>query len=197
MDHLASKALKKIPSDGPVAAIRSHSLISQLAFAAYGSMIGGSETSDEDNRPSDIICPLKACHLEDEDDCTAGSLASSEERSSGSNDLDGDTASVVSVDQVALNPEQCRKQAQEFALLKWTYLIVTFVVMLADGLQGKHVWSCTDDVEAFRLANLLTHHGCRNASIRTVRKLRLLGSVSVLSWLPDGRLNVPSHWTNH
>ena len=141
MDHLASKALKKIPSEGPVAAIRQHSLISQLAFAAYGSMIGGGETSDEDNRPSDIICPLKACHLEDEDDCTAGSLASSEERSTVSNDLDGDTASLVSVEQAALDPEHYRKQANEFALLKWTYLIVTFVVMLADGLQGEYGWS--------------------------------------------------------
>ena len=138
MDHLASKVLKKIPSDSPVVSIRPHSLISQLAFAAYGSMIGGGETSDDDQQPSDIIiCPLKACHLEDEDDGTAGSLASSEERSSASNDLDGDTASLVSVEPAALDPEQCRKQAKEFALLKWTYLVVTFVVMLADGLQGE------------------------------------------------------------
>ena len=75
-------------------------------------------------------CLLQHAAADDDDDFTAASLLElTEERSSTASSSNGDTESDVDL---------CDKQHRdaEFALLKWTYLVVTFVVMLADGLQG-------------------------------------------------------------
>ncbi|GKY99098.1 hypothetical protein MPSEU_000865300 [Mayamaea pseudoterrestris] len=141
MDQLTSKALKKLPSDASSSAIRQHSLVSQLAFAAYGGLCSsGSMDETSDNNADNTICTKPCLALED-DDCTASSLAFSEEsRSTSSSSMDGSDTSVASVENVVLDVDQHKRQEQEFALLKWTYLIVTFVVMLADGLQGTHLY---------------------------------------------------------
>lgn len=77
--------------------------------------------------------------VEDEEESSLpGSMASSEERSSISNN-ETEVASIISDDDDPGGiPKSSRNnQHLEFTALRLTYLIVTLVIMLADGLQGK------------------------------------------------------------
>ena len=112
----------------------------------------------------------------------------------------GSVASVVSLENTNDGSDYPHNHERKgsFLAFRVNYLIVTTAIMLADGLQGK-VDSRKFSLKLVerQLTQTLQYHAClnRDASLCSVRRLRILCCISVLFGVCYWGRNFPHYWT--